>query len=270
MRSVVTDRESGDAPGVIDQDGVAKSLSTNRPDFIGQIEARIKLVSKVPACRQRLGRLRLRQATVTRPPRRRASGRHRGGHDRGQEARIKSKLLVQGDVLCAVRERKQAGLRRSPGVELRQRTGQQSFCDTMLVKIRTHRDRPEKSDAAPSRRKVRADEPPVAPRTKRRDIWRAPSAVNIVAVAPEGLGLWHPDEGTECDAQNFFRFGKILLVKRSNDNPPDGDGCSAGGVMRHGNFFLGFAQAEKTVRRTRPAPLRAGDRIGRSLCAARA
>ena len=135
----------------------------------------------------------------------------RRDHDGGQEPRVEPELLIQGDVLGALREGEQAVVRGPPGVELIDGCGKQRLGDAALVQIRTNRDRSEKADAAPSGDEVGTDQVAVDGRAKCADMRRPPAAVNVVAICPEGFRVRDAQKRAECHPEDTFRCRQIAL-----------------------------------------------------------
>src|SRR5439155_24924028 len=88
----------------------------------------------------------------------RARRLRRHGHDRGQETRVKPELAVEPDMLGALREGEEPGMADAPALENVAGGGDQALTDTRVPQIGPRRQRPEKPDAAPIGREIRAGE----------------------------------------------------------------------------------------------------------------
>jgi len=88
--------------------------------------------------------------------------------------------------------------------------------DSSVVQIRTNRERSEKTDAAPSRGEVRADQAAVEGRAEGGDVRRTPAAVNIVAVRPEAFWIGSAKKRAERHPDDACRFRQIAFIERGD------------------------------------------------------
>src|SRR3954447_18941261 len=100
---------------------------------------------------------------------------------------MKAELLIQSYVLGTVREGEQPDLSGAPGVELVHGRGEQCLADAAVLQRWIDRDRPEEADASPSGREIGAYQPTTARCTERRNMGRAPAAINVVSITPESF-----------------------------------------------------------------------------------
>lgn len=85
----------------------------------------------------------------------------------------------------------------------------QGLADAPPLPLGAHRDRPEKAEAAPACREIRADQLAVELRSKARDMLGPEPAIEIVAIGPEILGIRRVQERPESGAANLPRLQKI-------------------------------------------------------------
>src|SRR5258708_37611201 len=92
---------------------------------------------------------------------------------------MEAELAVESDMLGALREGEEAGMAGAPSVERITGSGDQTLPDALIVEVGTHRERAEKTDAAPAGREIRAQQLAIPFGRERGDVLGAETSMGI-------------------------------------------------------------------------------------------
>src|SRR6516162_1417793 len=101
-------------------------------------------------------------------------------------------------MLGALRKGEEPGMADAPRIQLIAGCGDEALPDAAVPQIGQGRQRPEKSDTAPTRREIRSNEHTLfVIRSESSGVFSAEPAIDIVEVAPERFRVGRAEKGAE-------------------------------------------------------------------------
>ena len=213
----MADRKAGEAAIAVPQEHrVTDIAGRDCSDLGAQIEPGIEFIAQLAGRAFHLRALASRQLGIPRRPC--VAGRlGRLSHDRGQKTRMESELAVQPDMLGALRKREKTGVADAPALERIAGCRDEKLADAGVPQIGPRRQRPEKPDAAPMGRKVRAEQRAIPLGREGCDVFRTEARLGVRRKA-ESLEIGYAEKRAESVPDDALSLRQIALGQGANSD----------------------------------------------------